>query len=337
MPEIKVIVRRASTGNNNIGRSSGGIRRAAAYCRVSTLQEHQEDSFETQRAYYTKFIASNPDMTLAGIYGDHAATGLSMKKRPEFKRLIDDCMAGKIDIVLTKSISRFARNLKDCVDIVRLLKSRGIPVIFEKEDIDSSEPSGELLFNLLASAAEEESGSLSSNIRWAQEQRNSRGSLYRITPYGYRKALNASDEEKKWCICKSEAKRIRMAFDMAAKGYKNKEIRLAMNELEEADGTRLVWSTDRLRYLLRNEAYTGDVLTNKKYSADMFSGVRKNKGQRSQYYIEEHHEPIVSRELFDAVQKRLANGGLRRNIININNPTPNFFTEETLNKNTARQ
>ena len=121
--------------------SDNRIRRAAAYCRVSTLQENQEDSFEVQRDYYKAYISGDPHMILAGVYGDHGCSGLSAKKRPEFGRMISDCMDGKIDVVLTKSISRFARSLKDCVDSVRLLKTRGIPVIFEKEGVDSSQPS----------------------------------------------------------------------------------------------------------------------------------------------------------------------------------------------------
>lgn len=315
MAQTKVISRPSRVAVTDTLQPQNGIKRAAAYCRVSTLQEHQEDSFEVQREYYEKYIAENPSMTLIGIYGDHGISGLSARKRPEFKRLMSDCMAGKIDVVLTKSISRFARNLKDCVDCVRLLKSHGIAVIFEKEGITSTDPSSELLFNLLASVAQEESSSLSTNIRWSQEQRNKSGNLYRVTPYGYRKTPKIKGEAQIWYIEESEAERVRLAFSMAAEGYKSNEIRSAMDKLEWRDSTGVVWLRDRLLYLLRNEAYTGDVLTNKVYSPDMLSGPLRNRGQRAQYYIEEHHEPIVSRELFDAVQERLRSGGLQRNIV----------------------
>lgn len=295
--------------------SDNRIRRAAAYCRVSTLQENQEDSFEVQRDYYKAYISGDPNMILAGVYGDHGCSGLSAKKRPEFGRMISDCMDGKIDVVLTKSISRFARSLKDCVDSVRLLKTRGIPVIFEKEGVDSSQPSAELLFTLLAAVAQEESNSLSTNIRWSQEQRNRVGDLYRVAPYGYRKTPVDNEGGRQWYIDEIEAERVRIAFNMAAEGYKSKEIRGAMDELEKRDGTGVVWRNDRLVYLLRNEAYTGDVLTNKTYKPDMFSRARANRGLRAQYLIEEHHAPIVSHRLFDAVRQRLEDGGLKRNIV----------------------
>lgn len=315
MAKTQVILRPSRVAVTDKEQPKSGIKRAAAYCRVSTLQENQEDSYDTQRAYYEKYIAENPFMTLVGVYGDHGISGLSAKKRPEFKRLMADCIAGKIDVVLTKSISRFARNLKDCVDCVRLLKAHGIPVIFEKEGINSTDPSSELLFNLLASVSQEESGNLSSNIRWSQEQRNKSGNLYRVTPYGYRKTPKVKGQEQKWYIEESEAERVRLAFSMAAEGYKSSEIRVELDKLEQRDGTGVKWLRDRLLYLLHNEAYTGDVLTNKVYSPDMLSGLVKNRGQRTQYYIEEHHEPIISHELFNAVQERLANGGLQRNIV----------------------
>ncbi len=315
MTQTQVITRPSRVTFKDKAQPRSSFKRAAAYCRVSTLQENQEDSYDTQRAYYEKYIEENPSMTLVGVYGDHGISGLSAKKRPEFKRLMSDCMAGKVDVVLTKSISRFARNLKDCVDSVRLLKLNGIPVIFEKEGITTTDPSSELLFNLLAAVAQEESGSLSSNIRWSQEQRNMSGNLYRVTPYGYKKTPKVKGEEQKWYIDESEAERVRLAFSMAADGYKSSEIRDAMDALERRDNTDVTWLRDRLLYMLHNEAYTGDVLTNKVFMPDMLSGLVRNRGQRTQYFIEEHHEPIVRHELFDAVQERLASGGLQRNIV----------------------
>lgn len=281
------------------------ICRVAAYCRVSTLAEEQSDSYETQCAYYRWYVEADPTLTLADVYGDHGVSGLSANKRPEFCRMMRDCMDGKIDLVMTKSVSRFARNLADCMDCVRKLREKGIPVIFEKEGLCSTDPSCELLLSLLATMAQEESNNLSQHIRWSYEQRNAVGDPAHRARYGYRRAADANGRSA-WTIYEPEAKRVRLAFDMASAGKKYAEIRAALNRLEERDKTGLVWTQTRLHNLLISETYQGDILTNKSYRPDFLSRkVRRNRGQRTQYYIEDHHEGIVSREQFNTVTQLL--------------------------------
>ena len=162
-------------------------KRIAVYCRVSTLYEVQDSSFETQRDAYIQMIGSRDDLVLAGVYGDHGKSGTSIKRRSEFQRMLRDCEDGKIDIVMTKSISRFARNLRDCLTTIDHLKQLGIPVLFEKEGINTMDNKSELLLNVLAIIAEEESISIGQNMRWAYERRNAAGDPFHKAPYGYRR------------------------------------------------------------------------------------------------------------------------------------------------------
>lgn len=277
-------------------------RRVAVYCRVSTLSESQEESFETQCAYYEKRIATDPTLTLAGIYGDQGISGKSAE-RPEFQRMLTDCKNGKIDMVMTKSISRFTRNLADCLETVRYLRTLGTPVIFEREGIDTMERDGEFLLTVLASIAQEEINSMSQNIRWAHEHYNSKGDPCRAPSYGYR--MRIENGRHIWSICEPEAKRVRYAFREAALGQKYSRIVEGLNEIEEEERTGATWSRKRLSYMLKNEVYTGDIITNKHVTLDYLSGRSvKNTGQCHQYFIEGHHEPIISKEEFRLVGKR---------------------------------
>ncbi len=283
--------------------TSNKPRRVAVYCRVSTLSESQDESFETQCAYYEKRIATDPTLTLADIYGDQGISGKSAEHRPEFQRMLTDCMNGKIDVVMTKSISRFARNLADCLETVRYLRSISIPVIFEREGIDTMERDGEFLLTVLASIAQEEINNMSQNIKWAHEHYNSKGDPCRHPPYGYR--MTIENGKHIWSICESEAKRVRYAFREAVKGEKYFRIVEGLNEIEKGEGSSIVWSYPRLARMLRNEVYTGDILTNKYVTPDYLSGKSvKNKGQYRQYFIEDHHGPIITREEFRLVGER---------------------------------
>jgi len=278
--------------------------RVAAYCRVSTLSEEQELSYETQKDYYTKLISSDPGLELVNVYGDRGCSGVMIEKRPEFKRMMRDCMNGEIDVVMVKSISRFARNLADCLESVRKLKDEGIPVYFEREGLDSMDERCEVLLSMLAAIAQEESNSLSRNIKWAFEKRNEHGRPARRAPYGYRRDHLAQGHNRdEWVIWEPEAKRIRLMFSMAASGSKYREILASLKALEEKEDTGVRWYHDKLYKLLRSEIYQGDVLTNKTYVVDYLSKKQKrNHGERAQYYIEEHHQPIISREVFSKVQ-----------------------------------
>lgn len=274
-------------------------KRAAVYCRVSTGSDLQEGSFEIQRDAYLKMIGESGEMILAGVYGDQGKSGRSMDGRTAFQQMLHDCETGKIDVILTKSISRFARNMADCVDTVRRLKTMGIPVIFEREGINTLDERSELLLGILAAIAQEESRSISQNICWAHDRRNAAGDPFGRMPYGYRR-----DKVKRcWTIFEPEAERIRYAFDKAAEGCCYQEIRQGLNDMERRDGTGMAWSQARLGKTYANVCYKGDYLTNKTVAVDR-QGRRwvRNEGIRDQYYLLDHHEAIVDREVFDHVQ-----------------------------------
>ncbi len=277
-----------------------GPLRVAAYARVSTLTENQEDSFETQCAYYEKMIASDPHMRLVGVYGDQGVSGLSAKGRTEFARMLRDCKDGKIDLVMTRSVSRLSRNMAECVETVNALKALGIPVRFEKEGLTTTDPGSELFFHVLAVLAQEESGSLSRRLTWAVDRRAAMGDPIRKCAYGYRKATPPS---RAWQIQREEARLVRTAFEMAAARCPYQEIRARLDQMEKAAGTHAVWSQQRLHRLLRNETYRGDIHTHKTYCLDYVTKLRRtNHGEREAYYISDHHEPVVSAALFDQVQ-----------------------------------
>ncbi|MDO5136122.1 MAG: recombinase family protein [Eubacteriales bacterium] len=278
--------------------------RAAAYCRVSTSMEAQEDSYAFQKKVYEQKIRQYPGYVLAGIYGDYGISGGNTKKRKGFQRLLKDCRSGKIDVVITKSISRFARNLSDSLNTIRELKQLGIPVIFEKEGLNTLDESSEILLSILSAIAQEELNSLSQNVKWSLNQSCASGNPSFRTCYGYRKK-----KEKNrflWEIHPGEAKRVRTAFQMAEEGKKYWEICEALQAMEDSDGTSIQWCYAKVSKLLRHEAYMGDLLTGKHVTLDYLNKKEvKNKGQADQYYLEDHHPPIVTRQQFAAVQKNI--------------------------------
>lgn len=286
-------------------------KRAAAYCRVSTDMECQEMSFETQKQYYTEMLSDNPDEELVGIYADEGS-GRSIQGRPGFQQMIKDCEDGKIDVIYTKSISRFSRNMLDCVTTVRKLKSLGVPVIFEKEGLSTLDGKSELFFHILAIIAEEESKSIGQNIKAGIDSRHERGIPTGRVTYGYRRV----NREGEWRIEENEARRVRYAFEQAANGVCYEDIRAGLDRMEKEEGTGVSWSKNRNRLtaLLRHVAYMGDYITDRYYTAYAKNGHRYsklNKGERGQVQIEEHHEPIVSKEMFDRVQTLMDLGLLR--------------------------
>ena len=289
-----------------------GLKRVAAYCRVSTLDEEQELSFETQCNFYEQLIAKDPNMTLVGIYGDQGFSGLRIDKRKEYQRLIADCEAGKIDLVMVKSISRFSRNTVDCIEYLKRLKKHGVTVLFEKEGLNSMDPQTEMILSIYASMAQSESCSHSENIRWARKRRDEVGDPIRVAPYGYKRVRKAGESRNQWVVYEPEAKRVRMSFSMAYQGYSTTEILKALNQLERAEGTSVVWKKDRLRIVLTHEVYKGDLLTNKTVTLDYLHPKSiRNHGEAEQYYIEQHHEPLVDPEVFDAVQEYFKAGLLQ--------------------------
>ncbi|MCD8048465.1 MAG: recombinase family protein [Clostridia bacterium] len=284
--------------------------RVAAYCRVSTLSEEQEESFETQKAAYEAIIDKNPDMELAGIYADRGVSGGDIKKRKQFLKMMQDCRDGKIDMIMTKSISRFARNLADTLECIRELKGLGIPVRFDREGIDTMNPSGDMLLGMLAAVAQEEINSMSRNIKWAQLKSWEKGNPKHFASYGYR--VYMVGDVCLWGICEPEAERIRLAFEMAEKGERYWKIVCALQEMEEREKTGIVWDQVRLRRYLTDRAYIGDRITGKTVCVDCFhKKTVRNNGKYPKYYMEGHHEPLVSKERFERVGENIKSGVMK--------------------------
>lgn len=279
--------------------------RVAAYCRVSTLLEQQEGSYEAQISYYTEKIKSNPNWKLAGIYADDGKSATNTKKRDDFNTMIEDCMAGKIDMVITKSVSRFARNTVDCLQNIRKLKERNIPIFFEKEGVNTMESAGELLITILSSQAQEESRNLSENTRWGLMRRFENG----IISVNHNKFMGyTKNEDGDLVIVPEEAEIVRQIFRLYLEGNSYSQITKQM----EADGVltatgRSEWCASVIEKMLSNEKYMGDALLQKTYTVDFLTKKRiKNTGIVAQYYIEDNHEAIIPKELYYRVQEEKA-------------------------------
>lgn len=279
--------------------------RVAAYCRVSTKEEDQANSYEVQKEYYTDKIMSNTAWTMAGIFADKGITGTSAKKREDFMRMIRHCRQKKIDVILTKSVSRFSRNTVDCLYYIRALKQLGIAVIFEKENINSLEEDSELRITLSGAFAQSESESISANVTWGKRRAMEAGkvSIQYKKLYGYRKGEDGQPE-----IIPEQAEIVRWLYERYLTGA---SLRMIKDELEQ-QGVKCFedspeWTISRIRSILQNEKYCGDVLMQKTFRQDFINRKAiKNTGQLPMYLIENHHEGIVSREKYDAVQAEMA-------------------------------
>lgn len=288
--------------------------RTAAYCRVSTASDTQDGSFETQCEYYERIIKENPNMIFVGVYGDHGKSGRTMRGRKELNRLIKDCEAHKIDLVLTKSISRFARNMLECVQTIRHLKEIGVTVRFEKENLDTETMGGELMLGILATIAQEESNSISQNMSWSRQRHVEQGQPWDVARYGY----ISVGKEHKWEVVPDEAEVVRQAFYMAGMCYTYGEIAEELTRMEKENGSDRVWNKTPVVNLLRSITYIGNYLSNKECRiVDEMGNVKrvKNTGQADQVLIEGHHPALVSEELYSVVQELLDHvilGGHRR-------------------------
>ena len=285
--------------------------RVAAYCRVSTKEEEQASSYEAQCEYYTDKIMSNKEWTMAGIFADEGITGTSTKKRTEFLRMIRQCKQKKIDLILTKSIQRFARNTLDCINYTRILRQLGIGVLFEKENINSLPPDSEFMITMYGAMAQSESESISGNIRRGRQMHAKVGTLKIPCHwlYGYKK-----DADGKFCIIPEQAEVVREIYERYKDGASLRNLKdwLEENQIKTVLGT-VEWSTASIRGILTNEKYCGDVLLQKTFCADVISKkIVKNVGQMAQYYMPDHHEAIVSRETHQAVQTEMARRGALR-------------------------
>ena len=285
--------------------------RAAAYCRVSTLAEEQEQSYESQRKHYKAFIESQPDMELVEVYGDQGASGLRMKKRPEFQRMIEDVEAGKIDVIYTKSVSRLARNSIDCQKVLDRIHAAGAYVIFEDENIKSNDPQLNLVLKLMQSIAQEQSNSQSQSIIWSVDHNAALGRPAYKCCFGYvkenigEKGLTEK-ERHAWSINEEEADMVRTMFDMIEDGYSTYDVAKRMTEMETERGNDFEWKSCKVCWMLRNVAYKGDILTNKTIVKDYLDGKAvKNDGSREQFYLQNHHPAIISEEQFEIVQEIL--------------------------------
>lgn len=286
-------------------------RRVAAYARVSTEQEEQEGSFLAQVAYYTNFITKRLDWQLIKVYADKGLSGTSYKHRPGFTEMLTDARDGKIDLILTKSISRFARNTVDSLSITRELKGLGVEIIFEKENISSFDPKAEMIFTILSSFAQEESRSISENVRWANKRSMEAGK----SRFSYKNFLGYErGEDGKPRIVEEEARIVRKIYQLFLDGESYATIAKRLtDEGALSPSRRLVWSPGSVRKILTNEKYKGDEMLGKTYVADYLTKrVKVNHGERERAYVRDAHDAIIPPEVFDRVQKEIEKRKRRR-------------------------
>lgn len=281
------------------------LRRVAAYARVSTESAEQGASLEAQRDYYDQYIKSHSNWRMVDIYYDSGISGLSHKNRDGFNQMISDALDGKIDLIVTKSLSRFARNTVDTLTTIRKLKAAGVEVFFEKENIYTLDSKGEFLITLMSSMAQEESRSISENITWGQRKRFADG-RYSVP---YRRFLGYDQGGTNSLVVNlDEAKTVKLIFRLFLEGRPEDSIAdyLTHNCIPSPSG-KPQWSQSVVRNILRNEKYKGDALLQKKFTVDFLQKkIKKNEGELPQYYVEKGHTPILSDELFDLVQAELA-------------------------------
>ena len=306
MSEVQVLQKTKIVPNGRNRGSTGALRvdriRVAAYCRVSTDDDEQLGSFESQKLYYEQKIASNKDWVNAGIFADEAVTGTKTDKRSGFQDMIAHCNNGEIDMILTKSISRFARNTVDTLNYVRMLRDRNIAIFFEKENINTLDMNGELLLTIMSSLAQQEVESLSQNVKMGLQMKMKRGELIGFNGcYGY----DYHTEDKSITVNEEEAEIVRMIYDMYLEGYGTTTIAKRLMELGIKNKKGEVsWHTHGVMGMIKNEKYKGDILLGKTFTTDPISKRRlANMGEENQYYLRDHHEPIVSREIWDKAEE----------------------------------
>ncbi|WP_258106896.1 recombinase family protein [Christensenella minuta] len=290
--------------NKFTGQVEGKILNVCAYARVSTDDEDQLNSFEAQKEYYTDKIQGNPKWRFMGIFPDKGLTGTSLNRREEFNKMMRLCRRGKIDMILCKSVSRWARNTVDGLNTVRELKSLGIAVQFEKENINTLKETSEFLITLFAGFAQAESESLSANVKWGKQKSMKDGNVI----FQYKWLLGYSEgEDGQPVIISKDAKTVDRIFREYLAGYSLKQIQegLIRDKLPAASG-KPDWSRQAIRNILVNEKYCGDALMQKTYRVDCISKkVRKNNGELPMYLVKNSHPAIVSREMFQRVQEEM--------------------------------
>ena len=285
--------------------AAAGRRRVAGYARVSTDSDEQATSYEAQVDYYTHYIQSKPEWEFVSVYTDEGISGLNTKKRDGFNRMVADALAGKIDLIITKSVSRFARNTVDSLTTIRKLKEKGVECYFEKESIWTFDSKGELLITIMSSLAQEESRSISENITWGQRKRFADGKV--SMPYkrflGYEKG-----EDGLPTVVESEADVVRIIYRLFLEGKSTAGICKCLEGLGiPAPGGGSKWSKTTVESILLNEKYKGDALLQKRFTVDFLQKKMKpNEGEVSQYYVEGSHPPIIEPDEWDQVQSEYA-------------------------------
>ena len=293
---MQTIIRQVSQANPTM-RGTPRTRNVAAYARVSLEKDTMLHSFAAQVDYYNCLIGKQPDWNFAGVYADKALTG-TKASRPEFQRLLSDCRAGEIDMVITKSISRFARNTVTLLEAVRELKALGIDVYFEEQNIHSLSADGELMLTILASYAQEESRSVSENCMWRIRHGFEKGVPTPMRLNGYRMRDGAL------CVVPEEAETVKMIFDLYLEGFGKNAIARRLNGMGIPALNGGLWNDSTVGNILRNEKYRGDMILQKQFTVDHLSKkVRRNRGELPQIFVANDHEAIISRETFEATQE----------------------------------
>ncbi|NQI87759.1 recombinase family protein [Streptococcus suis] len=283
-------------------------RRVAGYARVSTDHEDQATSYESQMRYYSEYINGRDDWEFVKMYSDEGISGTNTKLRTGFKAMVEDALNGKIDLIITKSVSRFARNTVDSLTTVRQLKEVGVEIYFEKENIWTLDSKGELLITIMSSLAQEESRSISENVTWGLRKQFAEGKVH----FPYTNVLGfRAGEDGAIVVDQDEAKTVRYIFQQALIGKSPYHIAKDLTEqgIPSPSG-KSHWNATTIKRMLRNEKYKGDALLQKTYTIDFLTKKKNiNRGELPQYYVENNHEAIVDRETFDAVQQVLDNKG----------------------------
>lgn len=279
--------------------------RVAPYCRVSTMSEMQAESFEIQQQYYSEYISKHPNWTLVRIYADEGISATSVKNRKDFNRMIDDCKAGKIDLVITKSVSRFARNVVDCIKYARDLRALSPPVgiYFETENINTLSQNGELLLTVLAAFAQDESVNKSISVAWGIRQRFAKGIPKVVEPYGYKKV------DGKLIVDEEEAVVVIRIFAYFLNGKSPYEIAkiLTIEGIPTPTRKSSHWTVSSVTYILGNDRYCGDIIMQKSLCVDLFAHKRiRNLGQLERFRIRDVHPPLISKEDWRTAKNRIS-------------------------------
>lgn len=294
--------------------------RVAAYCRVSTQMEEQLNSYEVQVKHYTDKINSEPKWSFAGIYADKGISGTSAKKRDEFMKMIRACKRNKIDMIITKSISRFSRNTLDCLKYIRILKELNVDVFFEEQGLHSKDAGAEFYITIYGSIAQSEAENISANVRWGKQQSAKEGkAAFSYNSFlGYKKGSDGKPE-----IVEGEAKIIREIYDKYLEGDSIRKIADYLNDTQIKTPTgKKVWYYGTVKSILSNEKYKGDALINKTYVIDCISKkVKRNDGERAQYYVENNHLAIISPEKFNRVQEEMARRSSKKKVKQVGTKT----------------